>query len=46
MRTPSRGQGFPEYALIILLVALVIIGVLALMGPTLSGIFSIVPTSL
>ncbi len=36
----SRGQGLVEYALIMLLVALVVIIVLAFLGPTVGNIFS------
>lgn len=36
----STGQGFVEYVLIILLIVLVVIAALALIGPTLSHIFS------
>ncbi len=41
-----RGQGFLEYALIILVVALVIFGALLLIGPTLSSIFDSVRPAL
>jgi pilus assembly protein Flp/PilA len=42
MRTSSvaeRGQGLVEYALILVLVAVVVIAVLALLGPTLGNVF-------
>jgi Flp pilus assembly pilin Flp len=42
----SRGQGFLEYALIILFVVLVVIVTLVLIGPTLANVFSRVPPSL
>ena len=40
------GQGLVEYALIILLVALVVIIILALIGPQLGNVFSQVVQSL
>jgi Flp pilus assembly pilin Flp len=40
MRRRSNGQGFVEYALIILLIVLVVVAALALIGPTLAHIFS------
>lgn len=36
----ERGQGFVEYALIMLLVALAVIIILALLGPAIGNIFS------
>lgn len=39
-RTRSRGQGLVEYALIIALVAVVVIGTLILLGPQIASIFS------
>lgn len=36
----QHGQGLVEYALILLLVALVVIAVLLLMGPTIGNVFS------
>ena len=39
-RTPSRAQGLVEYALIIALVAVVVIGSLILLGPQLNSIFT------
>jgi pilus assembly protein Flp/PilA len=41
-----KGQGFVEYALIMLLVALVIIVVLALVGPYVGNMYSSVVSSL
>ena len=35
----ERGQGLVEYALILVLVAVVVIGVLMVMGPTIKGLF-------
>jgi pilus assembly protein Flp/PilA len=35
----ERGQGLVEYALIMVLVAVVVIGVLAVLGPSIKGIF-------
>jgi pilus assembly protein Flp/PilA len=36
----ERGQGLVEYALIIALVAVVVIGILILLGPAIGSIFS------
>jgi len=36
----ARGQGLVEYALILLLVALIVIVVLALLGPAVGNVFS------
>jgi pilus assembly protein Flp/PilA len=36
----ERGQGLVEYALIIALIAIVVIGILILLGPTIGNIFS------
>lgn len=36
----ERGQGLVEYALILVLVAIVVIAALTLLGPTISDIFS------
>jgi pilus assembly protein Flp/PilA len=39
-RTSERGQSLVEYALIILFVAIVVIGGLALIGPAVGSVFS------
>ncbi len=36
----EKGQGLVEYALILVLVAIVVIAILALLGPQISNIFS------
>jgi len=36
----SKGQGLVEYALIMLLVAIAVIVILALLGPTVGNLFS------
>jgi pilus assembly protein Flp/PilA len=36
----ERGQGLVEYALILALIAIVVIGVLVLLGPAIGSIFS------
>jgi pilus assembly protein Flp/PilA len=41
----ERGQGLVEYAIILLLVAVVIIAVLTLMGPIIGNMFSKVNSS-
>jgi Flp pilus assembly pilin Flp len=43
---PSIGQGLVEYALILSLVAIVVLAILALFGPSIGSIFSNVNTSL
>ena len=40
LRSQSHGQGLVEYSLIILLVALVVFGVLLLLGPQIASIFN------
>lgn len=42
----GRGQGFVEYALIILFVVLIVFGGLFLLGPVLTSIFNLVPPAL
>ncbi|HHH42167.1 MAG TPA: Flp family type IVb pilin [Chloroflexi bacterium] len=39
-RFDQRGQGLVEYALLLVLVALVVIAILALLGPTVGNVFS------
>ena len=36
----QRGQGLVEYALILVLVAIIVIGILTLLGPQIGNIFS------
>ena len=43
---PSRGQGLVEYALIIALVAIVVIGALILLGPQIAAIFDTINSNL
>ena len=45
-RGRERGQGLVEYALIIALVAVVVIGILILLGPAIGSIFSNIKSSL
>ncbi len=42
----EKGQGLVEYALILVLVAIVVIAALTLLGPTIGGIFSSIDTNL
>jgi pilus assembly protein Flp/PilA len=42
----ERGQGMVEYALILVLVAVVVIAALSIMGPLIKNIFSTVNASL
>jgi len=46
MRLRSAGQGLVEYALIIALVAVVVIGTLILLGPQISSIFQNISNNL
>jgi pilus assembly protein Flp/PilA len=39
-KSKERGQGFVEYSLIMLLVALAVIVILALLGPQIGNLFS------
>ncbi len=39
-RQKQRGQGLVEYALILVLVAIIVIGILTLLGPQIGNIFS------
>lgn len=40
MRSRETGQGLVEYALILVLVAVIVIAILALIGPQIANIFS------
>jgi pilus assembly protein Flp/PilA len=42
----EKGQGLVEYALILVLVAIVVIAVLMVMGPTIGNTFSLINSSL
>ncbi len=42
----EKGQGLVEYALILVLVAIVVIAILALLGPQIANIFSQVTNGL
>lgn len=42
----EKGQGLVEYALILVLVSIVVIVVLALLGPAIGNIFSTIMSSL
>jgi pilus assembly protein Flp/PilA len=42
----TRGQGLVEYALIIALVAIVVIGILLLLGPAIGSVFSQIKSNL
>ena len=42
----EKGQGLVEYALILVLVAIVVIAVLAILGPIIGNVFSTINTSL
>ncbi len=42
----EKGQGLIEYALILVLIAVVVIAVLSLLGPQIAGIFSNISSAL
>jgi pilus assembly protein Flp/PilA len=42
----EKGQGMVEYALIIVLVAIAVIGTLTILGTTISGVFTTITGSL
>ncbi len=42
----EKGQGLVEYALILVLVAVVVIGVLTVLGPTIGNVFSNINSNL
>ena len=42
----ERGQGLVEYALILVLVAIVVIAVLAILGPAIGNVFSTIIAAL
>jgi pilus assembly protein Flp/PilA len=42
----ERGQGLVEYALILVLVAIVVIAVLTVLGPMIGNVFSTINSSL
>jgi pilus assembly protein Flp/PilA len=46
VRGRDRGQGLVEYALIIALVAVVVIGTLILLGPQINSIFTTISQNL
>lgn len=46
LRTDDEGQGLVEYALILVFVALVVIAILAIMGPQIGNTFSRITNSL
>jgi pilus assembly protein Flp/PilA len=46
VQSDDRGQGLVEYALIMLLVALVVIIILAIFGPAVGNMFSTVVSSI
>jgi pilus assembly protein Flp/PilA len=45
-RSPTRGQGLVEYALILVLVAIVVIAALMILGPIIGNTFSTINNSL
>ena len=42
----EKGQGLVEYALILVLVAIVVIAILVILGPTIGNVFSRIVTAL
>lgn len=45
-RDDERGQGLLEYALVIILVAIVIVAILTVLGPQISNLFSRVTSAI
>ena len=45
LQIKEKGQGLVEYALILVLVAVVVIAALTLLGPTISNIFGTINSS-
>jgi pilus assembly protein Flp/PilA len=45
VRLTQKGQGLVEYALILVLVAIVVFAVLALLGPVIANVFSTINSS-
>lgn len=46
LRNEQEGQGLVEYALILVLVAIVVIAILAILGPQIANVFSRVTNGL
>jgi len=46
LRTSEKGQGLVEYALILVLVSVVVIGALMILGPTIGNAFSKINSAL
>ena len=46
VRTATRGQGLVEYALILVLIAIVVIGILTVLGGKVSQVFSSINSGL
>ncbi len=46
LQSPNKGQGLVEYALILVLVAIVVIAVLMVLGPRIGTVFSSINSSL
>jgi len=44
--TPTEGQGLAEYALILVLIAIVVIGILTVLGGKVSQVFSSINSGL
>ena len=42
----EKGQGLVEYALILVLIAVVVIAILVILGPQIGNVFSTISTSL
>lgn|GEM_PF-1983500 len=46
LRNPEKGQGLVEYGLVIIFIAIVVVAILALLGPVVGNIFSSVRSGL
>ena len=45
-KAPEEGQGLVEYALILVLVAVVVIAILTLLGPAIGNVFSTIVSNI
>lgn len=46
LKKSEKGQGLVEYALILVLIAIVVIAALSILGPTVANVFNTISTNL